>query len=59
VPSLLRNFSAPVTLDFDCPMKALATLMAHDSDEFNRWEAGQRLATRLMLAGVAQVQGRR
>ncbi|MCQ9377531.1 aminopeptidase N [Methyloversatilis sp. XJ19-49] len=56
LPSLLRNFSAPVTLLFDCPDSTLATLMAHDSDEFNRWEAGQRLATRLMLAGVAIVQ---
>jgi aminopeptidase N len=56
LPSLLRNFSAPVTLLFDCPDSTLATLMAHDSDEFNRWEAGQRLATRLMLAGVATVQ---
>ncbi|MDP2867582.1 MAG: aminopeptidase N [Methyloversatilis sp.] len=56
LPSLLRNFSAPVTLRFDCPDSALATLMAHDSDEFNRWEAGQRLATRLMLAGVATLQ---
>jgi aminopeptidase N len=54
LPSLLRNFSAPVTLDFDCSDEGLAVLMAHDSDEFNRWEAGQRLATRLMLAGVAQ-----
>ncbi|AOF81786.1 aminopeptidase N [Methyloversatilis sp. RAC08] len=56
LPSLLRNFSAPVTLLFDCPDSALATLMAHDRDEFNRWEAGQRLATRLMLAGVATLQ---
>jgi aminopeptidase N len=28
--------------------------MAHDADAFNRWEAGQRLATRLLLAGIAQ-----
>ena len=56
LPSLLRNFSAPVALDYQYGDSDLATLMAHDSDEFNRWEAGQRLATRLMLAGVAQVQ---
>ena len=31
----------------------LAHLMAHDSDAFNRWEAGQRLATRVLLAGIA------
>ncbi|MDY0055938.1 MAG: aminopeptidase N [Methyloversatilis sp.] len=59
LPSLLRNFSAPVALDFDYDDAALATLMARDSDEFNRWEAGQRLATRLMLAGVAQLQAGR
>ncbi|WP_374338380.1 aminopeptidase N [Methyloversatilis sp.] len=56
LPSLLRNFSAPVALDVDFDDAALAMLMAHDSDEFNRWEAGQRLATRLMLAGVAQLK---
>ncbi len=56
LPSLLRNFSAPVSLDFEFTDAGLATLMAHDSDEFNRWEAGQRLATRLMLAGVARLQ---
>lgn len=56
LPSLLRNFSAPVALDYAIDEHALATLMAHDSDEFNRWEAGQRLATRLMLEAVAQLQ---
>ncbi len=49
VPSLLRHFSAPVTLRYDYSEDALAHLMAHDSDPFNRWEAGQRLATRLIL----------
>ena len=52
VASLLRDFSAPVQLDFDQSDAELAHLMAHDSDPFNRWEAGQRLATRVMLAGV-------
>jgi aminopeptidase N len=59
LPSVLRNFSAPVTLEFDCANEGLAALMAHDSDAFNRWEAGQRLATRLMLAGVAALQAGR
>jgi aminopeptidase N len=27
--------------------------MAFDADAFNRWEAGQRLATRILLAGIA------
>lgn len=50
VPSLLRNFSAPVVLEYDYSDADLAFLMAHDSDAFNRWEAGQRLATRRLLA---------
>ena len=50
VPSLLRNFSAPVVLEYDYSDDELAFLLAHDSDPFNRWEAGQRLATRRLLA---------
>ena len=52
VASLLRDFSAPVQLDFEQADAELAHLMAHDADAFNRWEAGQRLATRVLLAGV-------
>ncbi|WP_277186381.1 aminopeptidase N [Caballeronia sp. BR00000012568055] len=50
LPSLLRNFSAPVIVEFDYTNEQLAFLLAHDSDPFNRWEAGQRLATRELLA---------
>ena len=53
VPSLLRNFSAPVQLEFDYSDAQLAFLMAHDSDAFNRWEAGQRLSMRRLLALAA------
>ena len=53
VASLLRDFSAPVQLDFEQTDAELAHLMAHDADAFNRWEAGQRLATRVLLAGIA------
>ncbi|CAL60776.1 aminopeptidase N (Alpha-aminoacylpeptide hydrolase) [Herminiimonas arsenicoxydans] len=56
VPSMLRNFSAPVVLEYDYSEEELAFLMAHDSDAFNRWEAGQRLATRRLLALTAAVQ---
>ncbi|MCZ6664454.1 MAG: aminopeptidase N, partial [Gammaproteobacteria bacterium] len=52
VPSLLRGFSAPVTLRFDYSDAELAHLMAHDSDPFNRWEAGQRLALDVLLRGI-------
>jgi len=53
VASLLRDFSAPVHLDLEQTDGELAHLMAHDSDAFNRWEAGQRLATRVLLGGIA------
>ncbi|MFN4324736.1 MAG: aminopeptidase N [Azonexus sp.] len=49
VPSLLRDFSAPVYLDFDYTPEQLALLLGHESDPFNAWEAGQRLATTLIL----------
>jgi len=44
VPSILRGFSAPVILEFDYADTQLLDLLAHDTDPFNRWEAGQRLA---------------
>ncbi|MBP5980432.1 MAG: aminopeptidase N [Halomonas sp.] len=44
VPSLLRDFSAPVKLHFPYSREELAFLLTHDSDGFNRWDAGQRLA---------------
>ncbi|MDQ7970791.1 MAG: aminopeptidase N [Oxalicibacterium faecigallinarum] len=56
VPSLLRDFSAPVNLEYDYSDADLAFLMAHDSDAFNRWEAGQRLAARRLLALTATAQ---
>ena len=52
VPSILRGFSAPVILEHDSSDAELLTLLAHDSDPFNRWEAGQRLALRRALAAV-------
>ncbi len=52
VVSLLRGFCAPVKLFHDVSDETLAFLMSHDSDDFNRWEAGQRLATRLVLGAL-------
>jgi len=49
VPSLLRGFSAPVKLSFDYTREQLLFLMKHDSDGFNRWDAGQTLATDIIL----------
>jgi len=53
VPSLGRGFSAPVIIEHEYGDRALRHLLSYDSDPFNRWEAGQRLATRLLLKGVA------
>jgi len=50
--SLLRGFSAPVKLQHDISDDTLSFLMAKDSDAFNRWEAGQRLAQRIILAAT-------
>ncbi|MEI6760988.1 MAG: aminopeptidase N [Betaproteobacteria bacterium] len=54
VPSILRGFSAPVVLDMDYSDAELLTLLAHDPDPFNRWEAGQRLALRSAIEAIAQ-----
>lgn len=56
VPSLLRGFSAPVKLSFDYSQAQLLHLMRHDSDGFNRWDAGQRLAIDALKAMVAQFE---
>ncbi|KAI9398135.1 hypothetical protein POPTR_003G129500v4 [Populus trichocarpa] len=56
VPSLLRGFSAPVRLESDLSDSDLFFLLAHDSDDFNRWEAGQVLARKLMLSLVVDFQ---
>lgn len=53
VPSLLRGFSAPVRLDYAYSLDELGFLMSHDSDGFNRWNAGQQLATQAMQALMA------
>ncbi|XP_057519474.1 puromycin-sensitive aminopeptidase-like isoform X4 [Amaranthus tricolor] len=59
VPSLLRGFSAPIRLEADYSDSDLFFLLANDSDEFNRWEAGQILARKLMLSLVADFQQNR
>ncbi|CDY60544.1 BnaA06g39060D [Brassica napus] len=59
VPSLFRGFSAPVRVETDLSDDDLFFLLAHDSDEFNRWEAGQVLARKLMLNLVSDFQQNR
>lgn len=50
LPSLLRGFSAPVKIHYEYTREDLAFLMAHDSDEFNRWDASQQLGIKLVLS---------
>ena len=59
VPSVLRQFSAPVRLRMERSRDELAFLMSHDSDSFSRWDAGQELAMGLLLdAAVDAAAGR-
>ncbi|QEI07368.1 aminopeptidase N [Pigmentiphaga aceris] len=59
VPSLLRDFSAPVIVEYDFSDAELALLLAHDTNAFTRWEAGQELASREILRLTAdQAAGR-
>ncbi len=59
VPSLGRNFSAPVIINYAYSDDALQHLLSFDSDPINRWEAGQRLALTLLLQGIADYQAAR
>jgi len=52
VLSILRNFSAPVKVEMERSDEELAFLMAHDSDSFNRWEAGQQLILKYVLQQI-------
>ena len=51
-----RGFSAPANFKTPLDRKGRAALMAHDSDAFNRWEAGQTLATEVLLEMAAAAQ---
>jgi len=53
VPSILRDFSAPVIVDYKYSDTDLALLSAHDNNAFTRWEAGQELASRKILTAAA------
>jgi len=53
LPSLLREFSAPVELDYPYSLDDDAFLMRHDADPFNRWAAAQRLSMQTLLSMLA------
>ncbi|HSF92490.1 MAG TPA: aminopeptidase N, partial [Paracoccaceae bacterium] len=52
IASILRDFSAPVIIRQHVPNSQRAFLLAHDTDSFNRWDAGRNYALDL-LAGLA------
>jgi aminopeptidase N len=56
VPSLLRGFSSPIKLTSNLSERDLEFLMANDSDLFNRWQAGQSYALRVLTSGTVEMR---
>src|SRR6185437_348166 len=56
VPSINRGFSAPIKLKTDLSASDLTFLAAHDADPFNRWQAIQSMALRLLIDNVAAIR---
>jgi len=54
--SVLRNYSAPVKLNYPLNNQQLAFFVAHDTDEFNRWNCAQQLGLNIMLALIDNYQ---
>ena len=54
IPSILRDFSAPVILEHDQDNATRAFLLAHDTDPFNRWDAGRSLAADVLCRMVTE-----
>ncbi len=59
IPSLLRNFSAPVKIKYNYSEQDLVLLFQHDKDLFNRWEAGQKYAIKTILQLVHDYQNKK
>ena len=55
VPSILREFSAPLRFEMERSRESLTFLMAHDDDPVNRWDAGQQLALELLVEVTGQI----
>ena len=55
IPSILRDFSAPIVLEYAYTDEELLHLFSYDSDPVNRWEAGQRLAMARLVRLTAAV----
>ena len=56
VLSLLRGFSAPIRLEADMSEADLLTLVAYDTDSFNKWQASQTLAIRLLSRSTTAIR---
>ncbi len=52
IPSILRGFSAPVILEHEQTNAQRAFLLAHDTDPFNKWDAGRKLAQDVLVGMV-------
>src|SRR5690606_25146478 len=57
IPAILREFSAPVTLDQDLSIEERLAQIAHDPDPFTRWEAGQTIARAVLLGKAPEAAG--
>ncbi|MBY6160858.1 aminopeptidase N [Mameliella alba] len=57
VPSINREFSAPVVLERQQSREERAFLLAHDTDPFNRWEASRLLARESLIAMITEGAG--
>ena len=55
VPSLLRDFSAPIKLNYNYTRDQLMFLIQHDNDGFNCWDAGQNLALDVIYEVMEQL----
>jgi aminopeptidase N len=54
--SLNRQFSAPIYLDWEAQENDLLHLLSYDTDDFNRWEAGQQLLTKVLLELISNAK---
>ncbi|MEP3345624.1 MAG: aminopeptidase N [Litoreibacter sp.] len=54
IPSINRGFSAPIILERDQSNEERAFLLAHDTDPFNKWEAGRALSRDVLVRMVAE-----
>ena len=56
IPSLFRDFSAPVKVIYPYTSEQLIFLLEHDNNEFNKWDAGQKYYTKFLLSAISGVK---